>query len=148
MRELHRVLEALSMLPSHEQLVAGELAIWLANRREPQAEAKPAVEAKPAPARSRPRGPKKAGAKRGPGRRRKSIMVGSSPKPNGQEPPPNGAHRLDPQQRERLGFLLEHEPNEIRKGAGVALETARLAAGGAELAPEIIGRLAGFVAAG
>jgi hypothetical protein len=60
---------------------------------------------------------------------------------------PDG-HRLAPTARERLNFLIEADPQAVRKEGGIGLDAARMAASGALLEPEIIDRLAKFVGSG
>jgi hypothetical protein len=59
---------------------------------------------------------------------------------------PNGSVRLTPRLRERLAFILEHDPNSIRRGAaGVGIEAARVAADGANIEVAIANRLVEFL---
>jgi hypothetical protein len=58
----------------------------------------------------------------------------------------DGRHRLTVEERQRLNFLLETAPREVRANAGVSAEVAAEAAAGAELSGEIVGRLAAYLA--
>jgi hypothetical protein len=132
MRDLHRVLEAVSALSAAELAIVSAVASWLASR-EPQPTLVDAATVKP----KRGRPPSR---KRGRTRAPKSQSNGA----DAADP-----HHLSVTQRERLAFVLQHTAaNELRHRVGIALDVVQQAIDGAEFAPAIIARLASFAEAG
>jgi hypothetical protein len=75
----------------------------------------------------------------------KAAVAGAS---DGSDPdkPPLPAYRLTSTQREKLAGYRQLDEHSLRRQAGVTIETVDAAiAGGRDLAPEIVGRLVGFL---
>jgi hypothetical protein len=93
---------------------------------------------------SRPRAAETKGAQNGPGANGAPARD-RKPRHNGHPLP---AYRLDVAARERLAAYLELNPMELRKTVGVTPELlSQAVAGKHDIAPEIVSRLASFLAA-
>jgi hypothetical protein len=83
---------------------------------------------------------------------RKPRRAKRAPDSLNRDPPRSGdigngdGRRLSVEQRDKLTFLLEANPREVRASAGVSAEVAAEAAAGAELSEEVVSRLATYLA--